>query len=467
MARKKPPEIAETLSPCVEAKDEMNLAEFPLSLLTDRPDTDRASLVYEDTTYDSGSNRTITRKLIITAPAKHGLPRGTDEDVIVALIQLTKLKNGFTSRKVRFTRSELIDLLGWPYNGKSYDRLTAALKRWTVASLEYDNAWWVKSEQRWTSKVFHILDECEINDSRSSKGQREFLTSEIHWNETVFNSFAAGNLKDLDYKLYLKLEYATSKRMFRFLDKRLYRKAEMTFDLKDFAFAHIGLSQSYAKNVGKIKEKLRPAIRELVEAGFLETLGDEERYVKDSGEWKVVFRKPGVVESAPDGPDPKPDPDPPIAQDLISRGVTPTTARELARSLPPDAIAGKLEVFDWLVGKKDRRVSKNPAGYLAQSIRNDFATPRGFKGRAQVEAERLAAEEAERELRSRRQDARSRDECERAEKAVIDAHLAGLTPEQQTQLEQEAFAASELNPRLFGRVIVRDHVKKLLGLGGA
>ena len=78
MARKKPPEIAETLSPCVEAKDEMNLAEFPLSLLTDRPDTDRASLVYEDTTYDSGSNRTITRKLIITAPAKHGLPRGID-----------------------------------------------------------------------------------------------------------------------------------------------------------------------------------------------------------------------------------------------------------------------------------------------------------------------------------------------------------------------------------------------------
>lgn len=180
-----------------------------------------------------------------------------------------------------------------------------------------------------------------------------------------------------------------------------------------------------------------------------------------------MFRKPGVVEFAPDGPDPKPDPDPPIAQDLISRGVTPTTARELARSLPPDAIAGKLEVFDWLVGKKDRRVSKNPAGYLAQSIRDDFATPRGFKGRAQVEAERLAAEEAERELRSRRQDARSRDEGERAEKAVIDAHLAGLTPEQQTQLEQEAFAASELNPRLFGRVIVRDHVKKLLGLGGA
>jgi len=105
MSKKRPPEVGEATSPCVEAKDEMNLAEFPLALLTDRPDADRASLVYEDTTFDTGSNRVISRRLTITAPARHGLPRGIDEDVIVALIQLTKLKNGFASRKVRFTRS--------------------------------------------------------------------------------------------------------------------------------------------------------------------------------------------------------------------------------------------------------------------------------------------------------------------------------------------------------------------------
>jgi hypothetical protein len=461
MTKKRSPEAVETSSPCVDAKDEMNLAEFPLSLLTDRPDADRASLMYEDTTFDSGSNRLISRRLTITAPARHGLPRGVDEDVIVALIQLTKLKNGFTSRKVRFTRCELIDLLGWSYNGKSYDRLSASLKRWTVASLEYDNAWWVKSEQRWTSKVFHILDECEINDSRSSKGQREFLTSEIHWNETVFNSFVSGNIKDLDYRLYLKLEFTTSKRMFRFLDKRLYRKSEMTFDLKDFAFAHIGLSQSYAKNVAKIKEKLRPAIKELIEAGFLEPMGDEEQYVKEGGEWKVVFRRktaelPGQEVTEPEHP---------LVQALSGRGVTLVTARELVKSLTPEAIAEKLEVFDWMIAKKDRRVSRNPAGYLARSIRDDFAAPKGFESRAQAEARRLAAEEAERELAAGRLDARSRDAKEKAEKAAVDAHLTNLTPEERTGLEREAFAASELDPKLFGRVIVRDHVKKLLGLG--
>jgi hypothetical protein len=113
--------------------------------------------------------------------------------------------------------------------------------------------------------------------------------------------------------------------------------------------------------------------------------------------------------------------------------------------------------------KKDKRVSKNPAGYLAKSIRDDFAAPKGFRSRAQVEAERLAAEQAEKELAARRLDARFRDANEKAEKAAIDAHLASLTPEQRRGLEREAFAASELNPKLFGKVIVRDHVKKLLG----
>ena len=441
MAKKKLAHGDEEPIPPSEAKDEMNLAEFPISLLSDRPPDDVKSIVFEDTTFDSGSNRLISRKLTITAPAKHGLPRGVDEDVIVALIQLTKLKNGFSNRKVRFTRSELIDLLGWPYNGKSYDRLTASLKRWTVASLEYDNAWWVKSEQRWTSKVFHILDECEINDSRSSKGQRQFLTSEIHWNETVFNSFASGNLKDLDYRLYLGLEYATSKRMFRFLDKRLYRKTEMTFDLKDFAFAHIGLSRGYEKNAGKIKEKLRPAIKELIEAGFLEPMGDEERFVNDDSEWKVVFRRAGLDstitrEDESAGL---------IVQELIERDVSPGTARQLAENFPAETVRAQVDAFDWLVEKKDKRVSKSPSGYLVKSIQDGYAIPKGSISRIDREADRKVIE-------ARADDANARKAAKaekEAERRAILAHWEGLNADQRDQSVDLALEAAPPESREF------------------
>ena len=113
--------------------------------------------------------------------------------------------------------------------------------------------------------------------------------------------------------------------------------------------------------------------------------------------------------------------------------------------------------------KQDKRASKNPAGYLAKSIRDDFTTPKGFKTKAQYEAERQKAKKAEQELAARRIDARSKDARELAEKAAVDAHLASLTSEQRVELEREMHAASELNPRLFGRIIVRDHVRKLLG----
>ena len=38
----------------------------------------------------------------------------------------------------------------------------------------------------------------------------------------------------------------------------------------------------------------------------------------------------------------------------------------------------KLEVFDWLTEKKDKRVAKSPAGYLVKSISEDYAAPKGF-----------------------------------------------------------------------------------------
>ena len=48
--------------------------------------------------------------------------------------------------------------------------------------------------------------------------------SSFRWNEVIFQSFQSGNLKQLDLELYLKLRLPTTKRMYRFLDKRFYRR---------------------------------------------------------------------------------------------------------------------------------------------------------------------------------------------------------------------------------------------------
>src|SRR5205085_3576126 len=83
-------------------RDEMNLAEFPITLLTDRVPKDQKEAVYQDEIYDERTGLTLTRKLTISA-GNHGLTTAIDDEVILALIQITKSKNGFTNSKVEFS----------------------------------------------------------------------------------------------------------------------------------------------------------------------------------------------------------------------------------------------------------------------------------------------------------------------------------------------------------------------------
>src|SRR5690606_24734170 len=115
--------------------------------------------------------------------------------------------------------------------------------------------------------------------------------SRVVWGKEFFKSCQAGYLKSLDYDLYVRLNYHPAKRMYRFLDKRFYHKAEWEFELKDFAFEHVGLSRTY-RDAGKIKEKLQRGIEELEQVEFLEPLPREERYVKRGRQWVVrMIRK--------------------------------------------------------------------------------------------------------------------------------------------------------------------------------
>ena len=76
--------------------------------------------------------------------------------------------------------------------------------------------------------------------------------------------------------------------MYRFLDKRFYRRSRLDFDLRTLACEHIGLSRSYAPT--ELKRRLKPALEEMEQLGFLEPLGPEERYsyVK-RGCWRIIF----------------------------------------------------------------------------------------------------------------------------------------------------------------------------------
>jgi hypothetical protein len=290
------------------------------------------------------------------------LPTSLDDEVLVGLIQLTKRRSNFTDARVQFSRYELIELLGWPQSGQSYKRIEEALHRWVGVLLMYENAWWDNAAKSWVDENFHVLDNVTLYDrerrrtrpksrgdkagaGRADKSPAPLPLSSFRWNEVIFQSFQSGNLKQLDLEFYLRLRLPTTKRMFRFLDKRFYRRSRLDFDLRTLACEHIGMSRSYAPT--ELKRRLKPALEELEKLGFLEPLSLEERYSYVSrGTWRIILirGREAVVDGSP-----APQDSFELVEALKARGVTAKTASELVETLPPGRIQTKIDVFDWLM----------------------------------------------------------------------------------------------------------------------
>jgi len=419
-------------------RDEMNLAEFPLVLLSKsvprnkqaQPTKHAQTLVF---TYPHG-------KLVITGAALYGLPTAADADVLVGLIQLTRVRNQFQDTKVFFSRYELLKLLRWPDEGRSYQRIDDSLNRWMGVLVNYQNSWWDNESKRFLTKKFHILETVHYEESAKRTKQLDRLRSYFVWNRAFIESCQADNLKRLDLDLYFRFKSAVTKRMYRFLDKRFYKAPDWTFDLKEFAFEYIGLSRSYEKNSGKIKEKLEPALQELEQVGYIEPMARDQRYRKQGGGWtiRIVSKRPMAGNRL--GEDSENDR--PRIQALTDRGVTEASAQEIVVNYPADRIDRQIDILDWIMTAKPQQV-QDPGAWLPRAIRDDYAPPKGYQSKADRQSKDQQKAKANREAAR----ARNRQKQEQIQKKTLDdaiaKHWDELTAEQQAQVDADALAAAD------------------------
>ena len=101
--------------------------------------------------------------------------------------------------------------------------------------------------------------------------------------------------------------------------------------------------------------------------------------------------------------------------------MTAKTAAELVETHPAGRIQTKLEVFDWLLKNEDKRVAKNPAGYLVASIRADYEPPGDFQT-AETKAQAQQAERAAEQVKQQDQErARAEEDEAKAREAALRA----------------------------------------------
>lgn len=418
-----------------QGKDELNLAEFPICSIYKVRDNSIKTLHFQDQVEDKATGKMVDRKLTVTASDQFGLPCAFDDEVILALIQLTKLQ-GFLNRKVYFTKRQILEILGWDSGGKNTKRVEESLKRWLGVTLVYDQAWRDIEDQSWDSKGFHILEEVFFREHQHDpRGKASYIV----WNETVFRSMASGNLKSLDFAYFKQLRCPTAKRIFRFLDKRFYHRNSLRFDLSEFAYQKIGIDQRYRP--AEIKRKLAAGIKELEQVGFLVAMNDKDRYRKvGAKKWNIYFeRGSSAQKSLPIKVDPVTE----LEGRMIALGVNKSRARKLFDAHSPELLEIKIEHLEFLMSRSETK-PKNPAGFFVKSITEDYAEPDGFKSKADKErakkyyedkkAERLERKRKEDEAKQRMEDEENRIEEEKA--AKVEAYLVSLGEERESFVEK-------------------------------
>lgn len=246
-------------------KDEMNLIELPFTLLTQK---NPKGLKTIERTWKGKAEDGTEKKFykIISGSDKWGLPTFIGEELYLACMELS-YRHGFESRTVYTSKRQLLELMGWGDGGLDYKRLTKALNQ-LLGIVITTNAFWDNQEKKYKDMGFGIIDNYmfDADEKRISHyGKAALPLGNFSWNEVFFeHSIKKGNIKTLDTALYFSLKGYISKRLYRFIDKKLYNQNTFELDLFRLAFEKLEMiGEAYDKRLSKIIQNLQPAFIEL------------------------------------------------------------------------------------------------------------------------------------------------------------------------------------------------------------
>ena len=264
-------------------RDEPNLVELPYFINTQRS-KDSNTIKYSSTIICPKSNKRIPRSLTITAGDKDGMPNAWCGKVILGALQFDLCQE--TNDTTTFSYRALAKVLGIDPGSKSLQRIKLALNRYVATTLHYENSWYDRRNEEWKSQSFHIIDSL-VHD-------KDGVT--VRWGREFLVSLQEGYLKPLDLKLFRSLKSSHSEILFRFLDKKFYRRSECDFLFSDLAHNHLGFDKSV--EIRELKRRLKKPIEELEAHCFIAR--DPNRFYKSQGKWRVKFRKPTKQEEDAD-----------------------------------------------------------------------------------------------------------------------------------------------------------------------
>jgi hypothetical protein len=452
---KEPDPQAALLTPIILGKDEMNLAEYPLSVLTHRIPRNRKTYSFTQRITDH-QGTVIKQSWSILGSDKYGLPTPYDDDVLIALLYCYKEQKP-QGKKIHFSLYKLCQIMRKALSKREYDRMRDSLNRLTSTTIVATNCFYDNLAKSWVSEAFHLFDHYKLYQERKGRAASPHL-SFVEMGEFFYRSVAVANyIKDLDLGIYYTLALPISKRLFRYLDKNRYKKRRYEETVMRMAYK-LPLTYAYPSQV---KQKLARAHEELLRHGYLTnvtyglTQDGEDKVIYDFVDGEMQIGSSSTVDNG-------------SARQLVLDFYTQLTGtRDLAYDPAPKEVA---LAQDYLLtyGPERSAFVVRHALEAAKAVDFPIQTFGGTKnflpqGLAAWEG-RAGAEEARREADARTDEQRSRERDERERRRRLadmrallsNAELATLKHRAEEALAAEGVARTRLGYEVLVKLKIDD-----------
>jgi len=319
------------------SKDELQLLEYPISLIAERAPkrkkcpqcgatyANRKALkecpacsvplalvdlkTIEWTSWTTIDGQRVPQRWLVTGSDQHGLPTGPDNDILVALIESAR-RAGFKDKHISLRNAYTLLKSVMHTGGTQYERFIRAIPRWATLSFhtEYTLRDPKNREHLERKRGFTLFQEYDViskeqrTKDTTPTGKRDpIVFGYVTMSDRFYEMLRLGPLKDLDLRFYRALPNPVAKKLYRYLDKKRWYGGYFAIDAKKL-LAKLGFEPtaitSYPPN--KVRNLLSAALDDLVARGFLTRY--DFRKTPTGQKLSVYFAEPGTGPDHPTNP---------------------------------------------------------------------------------------------------------------------------------------------------------------------
>jgi hypothetical protein len=404
----------------------------------------------------------IEVKATIAPSSLYGLPIIADQDKWFAFEQIIsnrRTETGEIKNPVAFTSAELLKVLGrYRDSGKNYNEISEWLDVMTGTMIISEGAVYFAGKKLLAKDRFHVFDRAvsvgkEVEPGKIADKNYVWLSD---WQlENINNNY----LLPIDYETYKQFKNHIAKALVPLLQIWLFASSKDGYFEKryDEICQILNVTQYY--QISRIKEQFSFSLDELKQHGYLADWKIEK--TNDGKAFKIVFyhgekfhrdrakrleqkeqrgrRKPRAASASIT--EQGITPEPPI-HTLSEEGkglfkqlnmdfqIAALTAYQLVKA-KPEQVKIQLEAYPY------RSRPDNPAGFIIEAIKQEYAPPEGFyEAKQKAEAETRAS--AERERLRAEQEAEARAEIEQLQREEATKERARAFLDQMSEAERLA-----------------------------